>query len=622
MPSPTRPPLLFLLLGLFLGVCAPAAAAVPQWTESTVFDLGPGALPGPGLLDLDQAFERTSEGALRRDAVVAGRRYLLSERTDLHRGSWDFFVELEVLPGAPGDAVYFGLGRGRPGPHEFEPDDSLVLRLHLGGVDGNGTGRRVELVWFGQSGEIRRIDVLGQLPPPVEADGRMALRLDINKIGPQLTFTAKTANGNLARTVGDVRETPVLPGDGATQAFIGHATRGILLRRVALEAVAPPAPAPTLQFSFDPQPARAGEPVQLRWEARDARDCVASGDWSGPLPVAGSQLSAPLYKRDNRFTIRCHGEEEDRSATLAITAEGGRAALTPLFEAQPGMEGLDPEVGQRHVQLVALRSGRTVVGYTSGYTQGCRLFGPCAPRSSAWHLVLDREGLRAPPRQTWPELETLPDIHNYSPGAIGGSPAADGATALLGLSHSGHNALGGRFVEVNAAGEVIARRGGTGSYGRGLCRLGRDVLVPSLWVDPTTYGYQLWAGGTALTRTGVFSFLESGGQESLVCADSAALGGPAAVILQSHSAGSHVALQLLRPGPEGLQALEGRARIVFAEGSRPILSSWMALHKDRGVVVLRERTRSGRLALRLARFLVTASGLVLVDRETRPLAPS
>ncbi|MFM1885215.1 MAG: hypothetical protein RL026_372, partial [Pseudomonadota bacterium] len=40
------------------------------------------------------------------------------------------------------------------------------------------------------------------------------------------------------------------------------------------------------------------------------------------------------------------------------------------------------------------------------------------------------------------------------------------------------------------------------------------------------------------------------------------------------------------------------------------------------VVVLRERTRSGRLALRLARFLVTASGLVLVDRETRPLAPS
>ena len=66
------------------------------------------------------------------------------------------------------------------------------------------------------------------------------------------------------------------------------------------------APAPTVSLSASPPSIASGGSSTLTWSSANATSCTASGGWSGPKPVSGSQLSAPITATTT-FALSCTG---------------------------------------------------------------------------------------------------------------------------------------------------------------------------------------------------------------------------------------------------------------------------------------------------------------------------
>jgi len=68
----------------------------------------------------------------------------------------------------------------------------------------------------------------------------------------------------------------------------------------------PPAPAPTVSLSANVAQVEEGGSVQLTWSSTGATSCTASGGWSGPLALSGTQTVGPLTQPTN-FVVTCSG---------------------------------------------------------------------------------------------------------------------------------------------------------------------------------------------------------------------------------------------------------------------------------------------------------------------------
>src|SRR5258705_116472 len=49
-----------------------------------------------------------------------------------------------------------------------------------------------------------------------------------------------------------------------------------------------------------------GTPVTLKWSAKDAQTCAASGGWSGTQPTSGTATTDPLTATTS-YTLTCNG---------------------------------------------------------------------------------------------------------------------------------------------------------------------------------------------------------------------------------------------------------------------------------------------------------------------------
>jgi hypothetical protein len=88
---------------------------------------------------------------------------------------------------------------------------------------------------------------------------------------------------------------------------------------VVVSVNAPP-PAPTLTLNASPLSIQAGEATTLSWNARDASSCAASGNWSGPRPTNGTELTGPL-SADSTYTLTCTGPGGTVSRTTSIDVQ-------------------------------------------------------------------------------------------------------------------------------------------------------------------------------------------------------------------------------------------------------------------------------------------------------------
>lgn len=77
-------------------------------------------------------------------------------------------------------------------------------------------------------------------------------------------------------------------------------------------------PVPTLTFSARKVEIAEGQSAQLKWRAKDATRCVASGDWSGEQSLAGSFKSDPLTETQS-YTLRCEGANGSVSETVSVS---------------------------------------------------------------------------------------------------------------------------------------------------------------------------------------------------------------------------------------------------------------------------------------------------------------
>lgn len=87
-------------------------------------------------------------------------------------------------------------------------------------------------------------------------------------------------------------------------------------------------PAPSVSLSASDQRVDAGARTTLSWSSLNASTCVASGGWSGPRPLAGSELSPPL-NADTGFTLSCTGSGGTAGQTVTVRVNRAEAATVP-----------------------------------------------------------------------------------------------------------------------------------------------------------------------------------------------------------------------------------------------------------------------------------------------------
>lgn len=110
-------------------------------------------------------------------------------------------------------------------------------------------------------------------------------------------------------------------------------------------------PPPAVSLSGTPLAVPAGGTATLTWSATDATRCEASGGWTGPKPLSGSEPVGPI-RSETRFTLACTG------------AGGSRATDVKLSVAAP----------------VSTISGRVLIGSTTQADSDTN--DPLAPRTA------------------------------------------------------------------------------------------------------------------------------------------------------------------------------------------------------------------------------------------------
>ncbi len=85
----------------------------------------------------------------------------------------------------------------------------------------------------------------------------------------------------------------------------------------------PPPPGanePTVNLSASPVTVDRGESITLNWSSTDATSCIASGDWSGPKALSGSQSIA--ISSAVSFTLTCSNSAGSASDTVSYSTWG------------------------------------------------------------------------------------------------------------------------------------------------------------------------------------------------------------------------------------------------------------------------------------------------------------
>ena len=79
---------------------------------------------------------------------------------------------------------------------------------------------------------------------------------------------------------------------------------------------------PTLKITASPSRVRRGGTINLAWSSTDANSCTASGNWSGPKAVSGSQ--SIVLNDAATFTLTCTGEGGTAIESISYRARGRR----------------------------------------------------------------------------------------------------------------------------------------------------------------------------------------------------------------------------------------------------------------------------------------------------------
>jgi len=86
-------------------------------------------------------------------------------------------------------------------------------------------------------------------------------------------------------------------------------------------------PFPSLNLAASNTSVRAGETVELTWNASDADSCVAEGGWVGTKALASNETVGPLSE-NTRFTLTCSSDVGDAVRSVVVTVSSAAPSVS------------------------------------------------------------------------------------------------------------------------------------------------------------------------------------------------------------------------------------------------------------------------------------------------------
>jgi len=139
----------------------------------------------------------------------------------------------------------------------------------------------------------------------------------------------------------------------------------VATRQAAVTVVAAPPRSPAVKLDVSATLVAEGERVRLQWSSADAVSCSASGSWSGPKILGGSEESAALTAGVRKFTLTCVGPT-GRETLREVTVEAVNSAPTISFTADP------PRLPLGTTTRLVWSSGKATACVASGGWSGSR----------------------------------------------------------------------------------------------------------------------------------------------------------------------------------------------------------------------------------------------------------
>lgn len=115
---------------------------------------------------------------------------------------------------------------------------------------------------------------------------------------------------------------------------------------------------PTISLSASPTTVTMNGLTTINWSSKRARECTASGDWSGSKATSGSQTISAL-KTDSTFNLSCSGVGGSVNESVSITVE---VSSTPSITLSASPSSLP-------------YNGSTTLSWASANSSGCTASG-------------------------------------------------------------------------------------------------------------------------------------------------------------------------------------------------------------------------------------------------------
>ncbi len=295
------------------------------------------------------------------------------------------------------------------------------------------------------------IDLIAQGPVSVD----LQTDVDVTAIGSDAILSWTTRGASSCTASGawtgarPLRGVEVVRGIGASKTFTLQCSGPAGAATDAVSVTI--APAPSLSIIADPAAVYTGEKTELRWQAQNANNCMASGAWSGPRATSGTELSAALSS-DANFSLACTGISGSVSKFVSVT-------VSPPPNPSLSLKTFTPSVPSGSIGLLqweAVRmsnctasggwsgsreaSGTEAVGpLTSNQTYTLQCSGPTGPISKTVNIAVGP----APPAATKVELLSAEFVELTGRAAHEGFVAVNDQPVLRGVPNTMSVALTG-----------------------------------------------------------------------------------------------------------------------------------------------------------------------------------
>ncbi len=160
----------------------------------------------------------------------------------------------------------------------------------------------IKLIDTAASSIVPPIGNVNQLPPKGNVNQPNNEGIIFKNVRVEMNHWAGTAGPPLPAIAGRATEASM------EYSIAGDASRIVKSRKGSVE----------MTFQAAPSTVGVGTPTVLTWTAKEARQCIAGGSWSGALGTSGTRTVNMTAAGDHEFTLTCKNDTEAAETKLRV----------------------------------------------------------------------------------------------------------------------------------------------------------------------------------------------------------------------------------------------------------------------------------------------------------------